>query len=65
MPVKSAWGCDDPTKAACPFLHAKALAEAGHDAQIFLLGKAVSLIRRVRNGSCCSGEPLRFSSAIV
>ena len=27
MLVKSAWGSDDPTKAAFPFLHANALAE--------------------------------------
>ena len=38
--VKSAWGSDDPTKSAFAFLHANALAEAGHDAQIFLLGEA-------------------------
>ena len=43
--VKSAWGSDDPTKAAFPFLHANALAEAGHDVQIFLLGEAVSIMR--------------------
>jgi len=43
--VKSAWGSDDPTKAAFPFLHANALVEAGHEAQIFLLGEAVSLLR--------------------
>jgi predicted peroxiredoxin len=43
--VKSAWGSDDPTKAAFPFLHANALTEAGHTAQIFLLGEAVSLMR--------------------
>lgn len=43
--VKSAWGSDDPTKAAFPFLHANALAEAGHGTQIFLLGEAVSLLR--------------------
>ena len=43
--VKSAWGSDDPTKAAFPFLHANALSEAGHEAQIFLLGEAVSLMR--------------------
>src|SRR5512145_2512027 len=43
--VKSAWGSDDPTKAAFAFLHANALAEAGHEAQIFLLGEAVSLLR--------------------
>ena len=44
--VKSAWGSDDPTKAAFPFLHANALAEAGHEVQIFLLGEAVNLMRR-------------------
>jgi predicted peroxiredoxin len=43
--MKSAWGSDDPTKAAFPFLHGHALAEAGHDVQIFLLGEAVSLMR--------------------
>src|SRR6476661_8228849 len=44
--MKSAWGSDDPTKAAFPFLHGHALAEAGHDVQIFLLGEAVSLMRK-------------------
>jgi predicted peroxiredoxin len=44
--MKSAWGSDDPTKAAFPFLHRYALAEAGHDVQIFLLGEAVSLMRK-------------------
>jgi len=43
--IKSAWGSDDPTKAAFPFLHAHALKEGGHDAQIFILGEAVSLMR--------------------
>ncbi len=43
--IKSAWGSDDPTKASFPFLHANAFAEAGHHAQIFLLGEAVSLMR--------------------
>ena len=46
MLVKSAWGSDDPTKAAFPFLHANALAEAGHEVQIFILGEAVSLMRQ-------------------
>jgi hypothetical protein len=44
--MKSAWGSDDPTKAAFPFLQAHALAEAGHDVQIFLLGEAVSVMRK-------------------
>src|SRR5712691_4334759 len=44
--MKSAWGSDDPTKAAFPFLHGLALAEAGHEVQIFLLGEATSLMRK-------------------
>lgn len=44
--MKSAWGSDDPTKAAFPFSHGHALAEAGHEVRIFLLGEAVGLMRR-------------------
>src|SRR5579859_2858142 len=44
--MKSAWGSDDPTKAAFPFLHGLVLSEAGHTVQIFLLGEAVSLMRK-------------------
>jgi len=44
--LKSAWGSDDPTKAAFPFLHGDVLSEAGHEVQIFLLGEAVSLMRK-------------------
>ena len=44
--LKSAWGSDDPTKAAFPFSHTNALSEAGHAVQIFLLGEAVGLMRR-------------------
>ena len=43
--IKSAWGSDDPTKAAFAFLHANAFAEAGHEVQIFLLGEAVNLMK--------------------
>ena len=43
--IKSAWGSDDPTKACFAFLHANAVAEAGHDVQIFLLGEAVNLMK--------------------
>ena len=32
--------------AAFPFLHGLALAEAGHDVQIFLLAEATSLMRK-------------------
>ena len=45
--MKSAWGSDDPTKAAFPFSHGIALAEAGHEVQIYLLGEAVVLMRKV------------------
>ncbi len=44
--MKSAWGSDDPTKAAFPFSHGLALAEAGHQVQIYLLGEAVVLMRK-------------------
>ena len=44
--LKSAWGSDDPTKAAFPFSHGLALAEAGHQVQIYLLGEAVVLMRK-------------------
>jgi predicted peroxiredoxin len=56
--VKSAWGSDDPTKAAFPFLHANALAEAGHEVQIFLLGEAVYLLKdQVANAVVPVGWP--------
>ncbi len=44
--MKSAWGSDDPTRASFPFLHGLALAEAGHEVQIFLLGEATYLMRK-------------------
>lgn len=44
--MKSAWGPDDPTRASFPFLHGLALAEAGHNVQIYLLSDATSLMRR-------------------
>ena len=45
--MKCAWGSDDPTKAAFPFSHGLALSEAGHEVQIYLLGEAVVLMRKV------------------
>ncbi len=44
--MKSAWGSDDPTRASFPFVHGLALAEAGHDVQIFLTGEATYLMRK-------------------
>jgi len=37
--IKSAWGSDDPTKAAFAFLHANAFAVAGQKVQIFYSGR--------------------------
>jgi predicted peroxiredoxin len=45
--MKSAWGSDDPTRASFVFSHGLALAEAGHDVQIFLTGEATNLMRKV------------------
>ena len=44
--MKSAWGSDDPTRASFPFVHGLALAEAGHEVQIFLLGEATYTMRK-------------------
>jgi len=44
--MKSAWGSDDPTRASFPFIHGLALAEAGHDVQIFLTGEATNTMRK-------------------
>lgn len=44
--MKSAWGSDDPTRASFPFVHGLALADAGHEVQIFLLGDATYLMRK-------------------
>jgi len=45
--MKSAWGSDDPTRASFVFAHGLALAEAGHEIQIFLTGEATYLMRKV------------------
>jgi predicted peroxiredoxin len=44
--IKGAWGADDPTRAAFPFLHGLALAEAGHEVQIYLLADATLLMKK-------------------
>jgi predicted peroxiredoxin len=44
--MKSAWGSDDPTRASFPFVHGLALAEAGHDVQIFLVGEGTYTMRK-------------------
>jgi predicted peroxiredoxin len=44
--MKSPWGSDDPTRASFVFAHALALAEAGHEVQIFLTGEATYLMRK-------------------
>jgi predicted peroxiredoxin len=44
--MKSSWGSDDPTRAAMVFGHSAALAKAGHEIRIFLLGEASVLARK-------------------
>jgi predicted peroxiredoxin len=44
--MKSAWGSDDPTRASFPYVHGLALAEAGHEVQIFLTGEATYTMRK-------------------
>jgi hypothetical protein len=44
--MRSAWGSDDPTRASFPYVHGLALAEAGHDVQIFLVGEATYTMRK-------------------
>ena len=44
--MRSSWGTDDPSRASFVFAHALALADAGHEVQIFLTGDATSLMRK-------------------
>lgn len=44
--MKTAWGSDDPTRASFTYIHGLALAEAGHDVQIFLTGEATYTMRK-------------------
>jgi predicted peroxiredoxin len=45
--MRSSWGTDDPTRASFVFAHALALADAGHDVQIFLTADATYLMRKI------------------
>jgi predicted peroxiredoxin len=45
--MRSSWGTDDPTRASFVFAHALALADAGHEVQIFLTADANYLMRKV------------------
>ena len=49
--MKSSWGSDDPTRAAMVFGHSNALAKAGHQVRIFLLGEASVLARATQRES--------------
>jgi predicted peroxiredoxin len=44
--MKTAWGSDDPTRASFAYIHGLALADAGHDVQIFLTGEATYTMRK-------------------
>jgi predicted peroxiredoxin len=39
------YGSDDPTRSALPLLQARAALEAGHQAEVFLSGEAVYLMK--------------------
>jgi len=41
----SSWGSDDSTRATMPFLAALGAVEAGHQAEIILLGEATYLLK--------------------
>ena len=41
----SSWGSDDSTRATMPFLGALGAVEAGHQAEIILLGEATYLLK--------------------
>ena len=42
----STHGSDDPTRAAFPFILANGAIEAGHEAEVFLAGEAVYLMKQ-------------------
>lgn len=44
--MRSSWGTDEPTRASFVFSHGVALAEAGHDVQVFLTDDATYLMRK-------------------
>src|SRR5208282_4832183 len=44
--MRSSWGTDDATRASFVFAHGLALADAGHEVQIFLTGDATYLMRK-------------------
>jgi predicted peroxiredoxin len=44
--MRSSWGTDEPTRATFVFGHGLALADAGHDVQIFLTHDATYLMRK-------------------
>lgn len=56
--MKSSLGSDDPTRAAMVFGHSAALAKAGHEVRIFLLGEGSVLARKaIRDRLCPVGWP--------
>lgn len=52
-------GSDDPTKAALPLLAAVGALDGGHEAEIFLLGEAVYLMK---DDIADSVHPVAFSN---
>jgi uncharacterized protein involved in oxidation of intracellular sulfur len=46
------YASDDPTRAVLPFIAAKAALESGHEAEVFLLGEAVYLMKEEVADAC-------------
>ena len=46
------YASDDPTRAVLPFLGAKGALESGHEAEIFLMGEAVFLMKSEVADAC-------------
>jgi sulfur relay (sulfurtransferase) complex TusBCD TusD component (DsrE family) len=44
--MRSSWGTDDTSRASFVFAHGLALADAGHEIQVFLTGDATYLMRK-------------------
>ena len=46
------YASDDPTRAVLPFLSAKGALDAGHEAEVFLMGEAVYLMKSEVADAC-------------
>jgi uncharacterized protein involved in oxidation of intracellular sulfur len=52
MVVSGTYGSDDPTRAVLPLLSAGGALDAGHEAEVFLVGEAVYLMKDSIANAC-------------